>query len=410
MRRTHTRRRDRREHRGRRQRIERRDGRRRACGASRRDGAGARAGSRSRDRAEHGRGLGNAPYVLYLNDDVFAEPGAIGTLLETLERRPDAVAAGGRLVEPDLTTQDQYRPRPFPSRPAVVARLFGLERLWPRNPWTGDAPARHARRSHDGRGRPARRRLPARPPVRRRAHRRLGRALLVLVRGRRLLAPPGRHGASLYVPTAPFATSAARPPAPKRRRATRATSTACCSTRARTSRVPAVRSSRPRCSSISLGRAALRAPRDRAGARIYLAPRAARSRSCAAAGSSALTVRVGSWRDSVASTIAPQSAAFAHAPRAGDGRRSSEACTVDDGVAPLTLTARSRTPPTTARHEVARVAGSPLTGAGRFFAGPRLAPSRSRRSARAARSDRGSTAPRTIPGGATLRPGPTGFR
>ena len=92
-----------------------------------------------------GARLGSAPYVLYLNDDVFAEPGAIRTLLETLERRPDAVAAGGRLVEPDLATQDQYRPRPFPTPATVVARLFGLERLWPRNPWTGT----HLRRPLD---------------------------------------------------------------------------------------------------------------------------------------------------------------------------------------------------------------------------------------------------------------------
>lgn len=84
-----------------------------------------------------GARLGSAPFVLYLNDDVFAEPGAIRTLLETLEGRPDAVAVGGRLVDPDLVTQDQYRPRPFPMPSTVVARLLGLERLWPRNPWTG---------------------------------------------------------------------------------------------------------------------------------------------------------------------------------------------------------------------------------------------------------------------------------
>jgi len=84
-----------------------------------------------------GARLGTAPFVLYLNDDVSAEPGAIRTLLEALQSRPDAVAAGGRLVSADLVTQDQYRPRPFPTAATVVARLFGLERLWPRNPWTG---------------------------------------------------------------------------------------------------------------------------------------------------------------------------------------------------------------------------------------------------------------------------------
>lgn len=83
--------------------------------------------------AEHG----DAPFVLYLNDDVFAAPGSIRLLLTTLQGCGDAVAASGRLAEHDLTTQDRYRPREFPSPATVVARLLGLERLWPRNPWTG---------------------------------------------------------------------------------------------------------------------------------------------------------------------------------------------------------------------------------------------------------------------------------
>jgi GT2 family glycosyltransferase len=80
---------------------------------------------------------GEAPFVLFLNDDVFAVPGSIRTLLGALEGRADAVAAAGRLVDGDLTTQDGYRPRAFPSAATIVARLIGLERLWPRNPWTG---------------------------------------------------------------------------------------------------------------------------------------------------------------------------------------------------------------------------------------------------------------------------------
>jgi GT2 family glycosyltransferase len=94
-----------------------------------------------------GAAVGAAPFVLYLNDDVFALPGSIHRLLETLEARGEAVAAAGRLVADDLTTQDRYRPRSFPSPAAVVARLLGLERLWPRNPLTG----RHLRRALDDR-------------------------------------------------------------------------------------------------------------------------------------------------------------------------------------------------------------------------------------------------------------------
>lgn len=80
---------------------------------------------------------GESAFVLYLNDDAFALPGSIRALLGALEARADAVAAGGRLVDDDLTTQDRYRPQPFPSPATLVAGLLGLSSLWPRNPWTG---------------------------------------------------------------------------------------------------------------------------------------------------------------------------------------------------------------------------------------------------------------------------------
>lgn len=73
--------------------------------------------------------LGSAPFILFLNDDVVAAPCAVRRLLDALERRPDAVAAGGRLVNADLTTQERYLPRRFPSPIVVVARMFGLERV-----------------------------------------------------------------------------------------------------------------------------------------------------------------------------------------------------------------------------------------------------------------------------------------
>jgi len=218
-----------------------------------------------------GAKLGKAPYVLYLNDDVFAEPGAIGTLLETLESHPEAVAAGGRLAEPDLSTQDQYRPRPFPSPVTVVARLFGFERLWPRNPWTGS----HLRNKLDDHAtvevdQPAGACLLVRRPV-------------VDATGgwderywfwyedvdfsRRL----AQHGVSLYVPTAPFrhvgGATARRLKAPagharyfygvlqySRTHYTRAGKALIAAAML----------------AISLGRAALQAPKDRAGAKIYL--------------------------------------------------------------------------------------------------------------------------------------------
>jgi N-acetylglucosaminyl-diphospho-decaprenol L-rhamnosyltransferase len=81
--------------------------------------------------AAYNRGaeLGTAPLVLFLNDDVFASDHSIAVLAETLERRPDAVAAAGRLVEPaDGKTQEAYLPQPFPSSFTLAAALVGRRR------------------------------------------------------------------------------------------------------------------------------------------------------------------------------------------------------------------------------------------------------------------------------------------
>lgn len=80
---------------------------------------------------------GNAQHVLFLNSDILVTPGAIETLVAELERDPDAVAAGGRLVDPDdLTTQSGYRPRPFPTLFNFAVVITGLEEFWPGNPVT----------------------------------------------------------------------------------------------------------------------------------------------------------------------------------------------------------------------------------------------------------------------------------
>lgn len=81
--------------------------------------------------------LGKAPYVLLLNSDILIQPGAIEGLLEALRETPGAVAAGGRLVDPDtLVTQSGYRPRPFPTLANFLVIMLGLEELWPGNPIT----------------------------------------------------------------------------------------------------------------------------------------------------------------------------------------------------------------------------------------------------------------------------------
>jgi N-acetylglucosaminyl-diphospho-decaprenol L-rhamnosyltransferase len=84
-----------------------------------------------------GVAVGEAPFVLFLNSDVLAVSGAVEALLDALREDPGAVAAGGRLVDPQtLVTQPEYRPRPFPSLANFLVILSGLEELWPGNPLT----------------------------------------------------------------------------------------------------------------------------------------------------------------------------------------------------------------------------------------------------------------------------------
>jgi GT2 family glycosyltransferase len=86
-----------------------------------------------------GVAAGEAEYVLFLNNDVFARPGAVTSLVTALGDDPDAASAGGRLVDPGTErTQDAYRPRAIPGVVGVAARLLGVERVWTRNPWTGE--------------------------------------------------------------------------------------------------------------------------------------------------------------------------------------------------------------------------------------------------------------------------------
>jgi N-acetylglucosaminyl-diphospho-decaprenol L-rhamnosyltransferase len=80
---------------------------------------------------------GDAPLLLFLNSDILTVPGSISCLAGELESDPAAVAAGGRLVDPDtLATQDLYRPRRFPGLAVLATTLLGIEEWWPNNPVT----------------------------------------------------------------------------------------------------------------------------------------------------------------------------------------------------------------------------------------------------------------------------------
>ena len=78
--------------------------------------------------AAYNRGAerGSAEFVLFLNDDVLVWDASISLLAETLETHPRAVAAAGRLVDPETgETQREYLPQPFPTSATFAAAFAG---------------------------------------------------------------------------------------------------------------------------------------------------------------------------------------------------------------------------------------------------------------------------------------------
>jgi GT2 family glycosyltransferase len=76
-----------------------------------------------------GAAAGSGELILFLNDDVFVSDHGISELVSALETRPSAVAAAGRLVDPDDgRTQEEYLPRSFPGPLALAATLVGRSR------------------------------------------------------------------------------------------------------------------------------------------------------------------------------------------------------------------------------------------------------------------------------------------
>jgi len=93
-----------------------------------------------------GAETGTSEFVLFLNNDVFPVDGAVGHLCGALRENPLAASAGGRLVDAGTEdAQDAYQPRALPGLMGLTVRLIGVERAWPRNPWTGQ----HLRRPLD---------------------------------------------------------------------------------------------------------------------------------------------------------------------------------------------------------------------------------------------------------------------
>lgn len=79
-------------------------------------------------KASHGE------WVLLLNPDAEAEPGALDALKAAI-RESQAEAAGGRLLNPDGTTQVGFAARRLPSVGDMLAEVLLLNRLFPGNRW-----------------------------------------------------------------------------------------------------------------------------------------------------------------------------------------------------------------------------------------------------------------------------------
>ena len=87
------------------------------------------------EAANQGARSGAGDYVLILNSDAIARPGAVAELARFLDQHADFVVAAGQLVHAgtDLP-QVGFAMRAFPTLAGELALLTGLERYWPGNP------------------------------------------------------------------------------------------------------------------------------------------------------------------------------------------------------------------------------------------------------------------------------------
>ena len=72
-------------------------------------------------------------YVLLLNSDTVVRPDTLRCLVKFLDDRPEAGAAGCKILNPDGTLQLESR-RSFPTPAAAVWKLTGMSRLFPNSP------------------------------------------------------------------------------------------------------------------------------------------------------------------------------------------------------------------------------------------------------------------------------------
>ncbi|MBM3148792.1 MAG: glycosyltransferase family 2 protein, partial [Chloroflexi bacterium] len=73
-------------------------------------------------------------YVLLLNSDTVVMPGVLETLVSFMDAHPEAGAAGGKLLNPDGTTQVGFNVRSVPDLTVLCYQLLLLDRLLPNSP------------------------------------------------------------------------------------------------------------------------------------------------------------------------------------------------------------------------------------------------------------------------------------
>lgn len=91
------------------------------------------AGGVNRARREAGDA---ADFLLLLNPDTVATPGAIETLAAALAADAAIGAVGGRLVHADGSPQSGFNVRRFPTLGSFAMDLLLIDQVWRDNPWT----------------------------------------------------------------------------------------------------------------------------------------------------------------------------------------------------------------------------------------------------------------------------------
>jgi GT2 family glycosyltransferase len=84
---------------------------------------------------------GRGRHFLLLNNDTILLDDCLAQMVDYLDAHAEVGIVGGRLLNADGSTQVAYYPLRLPSAKSCFAELFGLDRIWPQNPWGRFAPS-----------------------------------------------------------------------------------------------------------------------------------------------------------------------------------------------------------------------------------------------------------------------------